>query len=271
MRLLPETRAAVGAALAAGRLLLWHAARPRPVRLKAPRDPVTVADGASERCIRRLLGRRFPAIGFLGEEGTVVEGREGRWIVDPLDGTIAFVAGLPTFAVSIALERRGSLEVGVLLFPRLGELFVAERGQGAWLGGRRLHVSAHRTLQHGVVSLWHDASVWGNRALRERLARVGRAARSIVCHGACYSLAGVAAGRLDGYWEQSAHPWDVAAGALLVREAGGRVSDGAGGPFRVESPTIIASNGRVHRRLVALLRSRGRRGGPRLTGRATPS
>jgi len=123
MKLRPETQAAITAARTAGRILDRWFGRVGPVRLKSARDPVTRADGASERAIRRLLGRRFPTIGFLGEEGgTVATGPDGRWIVDPLDGTIAFVAGLPTFGVSIALERRGRLEVGVMLFPRLREL-----------------------------------------------------------------------------------------------------------------------------------------------------
>jgi len=143
----PETRAAIAAARTAGRILDRWFGRVGPVRLKSARDPVTRADGASERAIRRLLGRRFPTIGFLGEEGgTVATGPDGRWIVDPLDGTIAFVAGLPTFGVSIALERRGRLEVGVMLFPRLHELFVAERGRGAWLNGRRIRVTRTRDM-----------------------------------------------------------------------------------------------------------------------------
>ena len=256
MRLAPETRAAVAAARAAGRILERDFGRVRGVRLKSPKDPVTATDTAAERCIRRLLARRFPEIGFQGEEGTVAEGPGGRWIVDPLDGTIAFIAGLPSFGVSIALERRGRLEAGVMLFPRLRELFVAERGRGAWLNGRRIRVSRATDLAGCVVSLWHNERVWGARRLRDRIARVGREVRSVAMFGACFSLAYVAAGRLDGYWELSANPWDVAAGALLVREAGGRVTDGAGGPFRLEEPTIVASNGRIHRRLVALLNGR---------------
>jgi myo-inositol-1(or 4)-monophosphatase len=168
--------------------------------------------------------RRFPAIGFLGEEGTTAAGSEGRWIVDPLDGTIAFMAGLPTFGVSIALESRGVIEAGVLFFPCLGELFVTERGRGAWLNGGRLRVSARTDLTGCVVSLWHDASAWGDREQREQLGRVGRRV--------------------------------PAAGALLVREAGGHVTDGAGGPFVLEKPTILATNGRIHARLVALLTRR---------------
>ncbi len=256
MRFHPETLAAVEAAEAAGRILLRHLDRVRGVRFKGAKDPVTEADVAAERCIRTLLARRFPQIGFLGEEGGAVEGPDGRWIVDPLDGTIAFIAGLPFFAVSIALERAGRIEAGVLFLPRLGELFAAERGRGAWLNGRRVHVSSHSTLADCVVSLWHDDSVWGDRKLRGRIARLALAVRSVRIFGAGFSLASVAAGRLDAYWEQSARPWDVAAGALLITEAGGRVTDGAGGSFNIHSPTILASNGPIHRRLVGLLNGR---------------
>jgi myo-inositol-1(or 4)-monophosphatase len=260
MTLSAETRAAVAAARLAGRILERYFGRVKGraggVRLKSPKDPVTVADAAAERAIRRYLRRRYPRVGFLGEEGTAVGGPDGRWIVDPLDGTIAFVAGLPTFGVSIALERAGRLEAGVLLFPRLRELFVAERGRGAWLNGRRLRVSPTTDLAHCVVSLWHDERVWRDARLRARVAAAGQAVRSAAMFGACFSLAYVAAGRLDGYWERSAHAWDLAAGALLVREAGGRVTRGDGAPFDLDDPTVLASNGRIHDRLVGLLNRR---------------
>jgi len=257
MTLRAETRAAIAAARAAGRILDRWFGRVGPVRLKSARDPVTRADGAAGRAIRRLLGRRFPTIGFLGEEqGAVTSGPDGRWIVDPLDGTIAFVAGLPTFGVSIALEQRGRLELGVILFPRLRELFVAERGRGAWLNGRRIHVSRRTDMARCVVSLWHEAGLWRDRPMRERVARVGGEARSVVMVGACFSLAYVAAGRLDAYWERQAHAWDLAAGAVLVREAGGRITGGAGQPFDVDEATVVASNGRIHDRVVAYLNGR---------------
>jgi myo-inositol-1(or 4)-monophosphatase len=256
MTLWPETRAAIEAAEAAGRILLRRFGRVRGVRFKGPKDPVTAADAAAERCIRASLARRFPDIGFLGEEGTRVDGPDGRWVVDPLDGTLAFISGLPFFAVSIALERRGRIEAGVILFPRLGELFVAERGRGAWLNGRRIHVSRRQALANCVISLWHDDTVWSDRRLRGRIARLALLVRNVRIFGAVFSLAYIAAGRLDAYWEQSAHPWDLAAGALLVTEAGGRVTEGGGGLFDMYQPTILASNGRIHRRLIAALNGR---------------
>ncbi|HYL81630.1 MAG TPA: inositol monophosphatase family protein, partial [Candidatus Acidoferrum sp.] len=256
MRFHPETLAAIEAAEAAGRILLRQLDHVRGVRFKGAKDPVTAADIQAERRIRTLLARRFPQIGFLGEEGSVIEGADGRWIVDPLDGTIAFIAGLPFFAVSIALERRRRVEAGVLYLPRLGELFVAERGRGAFLGRRPIHVSRTTRLGDAVIALWHDDTVWGNRRLRERIAALALRVRNVRIFGAGFSLAAVAAGRLDAYWEQSAKPWDVAAGALLVAEAGGRVTDGAGRSFDVNHATILASNGRIHRRLVGALNGR---------------
>jgi myo-inositol-1(or 4)-monophosphatase len=214
---------------------------------------VTATDVAAERCIRQALRRRFPRIGFVGEEGSTWDGPDGRWIVDPLDGTIAFVTGLPFSAVLIALERREKLETGVLHFPHLGETFVAERGRGAWLNGRRVRVSPRRRLVECVIALWHDDSVWSNRSLRERIALLALRVRNVRIFGAGYALACVAAGRLDAYWEQSAKPWDIAAGALLVEEAGGRVTDGRGRPLDLNQPTILASNGHIHRRLVSAL------------------
>jgi myo-inositol-1(or 4)-monophosphatase len=248
-----ETQAAIEAAEAAGRILLRHVGRARGVRLKSAKDPVTATDVAAERCIRQMLRRRFPRIGFLGEEGGAWDGPDGRWIVDPLDGTIAFVTGLPFSAVLIALERQKKLEAGVLHFPNLRETFVAERGRGAWLNGRRIRVSPRRQLVECVIALWHDDSVWGNRPLRERIAALALRVRNVRIFGAGYALACVAAGRLDAYWEQSAKPWDIAAGALLVEEAYGRVTDGQGRPLDLNQPTILASNGHIHRRLVSAL------------------
>lgn len=253
MRLRAETEAAVAAARTTGQLLLRHLGRVREVQLKGTKDPVTAADTAAEWCIQKVLARRFPAIGFLGEEGTTRDGSQGRWIVDPLDGTIGFIAGLPFFGISIALERQKKVQTGVILLPRLGELFVAERGRGAWLNGRRIHVSQTADLADCVLALWQDDSVWRDRPLRERIAQLALKVRSLRNFGAAFSLAYVAAGRLDGYWEQSAHPWDLAAGMLLVREAGGRITDGTGAPFALEQSTIIASNGRIHRHLVSAL------------------
>jgi myo-inositol-1(or 4)-monophosphatase len=259
-RLSPATRLAVRAARAAGAVLLAQLGRPRRVWTKAGSELATSADVAAERCIARLLRAGLPHAGFLGEEGGRRGPRDGAcWIVDPLDGTLSFVHGMPTFSVCIALARDGRLECGVILLPRLGELFVAERGRGAYLNGRRLHVSGTTRLRRAALALWHDASVWGDAALRGRLATLALGARVAWVHGAGFSLAYVAAGRLDAYWEQSAAPWDIAAGALLVEEAGGRVTDDRGRPLALDQPTILATNGHLHQRVLAHLRPRRRR------------
>jgi myo-inositol-1(or 4)-monophosphatase len=262
-RLGPETRLAVRAARAAGRVLLAHLGRLRHVRVKGPKDWVTEADVAAERRIAAILSAGLPGAGFLGEESGHQRASTGGdcWIVDPLDGTTAFVRGLPTFAVCIALARGGGLHTGVILLPRLGELFVAERGRGAFLNGRRIRVSGTARLGEAVLALWHDDSVWRDRPLRERLAALALASRHVRSEGAGFSLACVAAGRLDGYWEQSAGPWDMAAGVLLVEEAGGRVTDDRGRPLELAQPTILATNGRLHGRILEYLASR--RGRPR--------
>ncbi|HLE43109.1 MAG TPA: inositol monophosphatase family protein [Methylomirabilota bacterium] len=249
-----ETAAAIRAARAAGRILMAQLGRVRRVWHKTPRDLVTSADVAAERCIARMLAARFPAIGFLGEEGGRRGGTDGdHWIVDPLDGTTSFVSRLPTFAVCIALARAGRIECGVIFLPRLGELFVAERGHGAFLNGQRIRVSETERLRDAMLILWHDHSVWSDARRRARLAALARRARGVRSEGAGFSLAYVAAGRMDAYWEQSAAPWDMAAGALLVEEAGGRVTDDAGRPLRLEQPTILASNGRLHRAILGHL------------------
>jgi myo-inositol-1(or 4)-monophosphatase len=259
-RLSPATRLAVRAARAAGAVLLGQLGRPRRVWTKPGNELATSADVAAERCIARLLGAAMPGAGFLGEEGGRTGPRAGDcWIVDPLDGTLSFVHGMPTFSVCIALARDGRLDSGVIFLPRLRELFVAERGRGAYLNGRRLHVSETTRLRHAALALWHDAPVWGDRRLRERLAALALGARVAWSHGAGFSLAYVAAGRLDGYWEQSAKPWDIAAGSLLVEEAGGRVTDDRGRPLSLDQPTILATNGHLHRRILDHLRPRRRR------------
>jgi myo-inositol-1(or 4)-monophosphatase len=266
-RLSPETLTAMRVARVAGRLLLSRLGRIRRIAYKTPKDLVTSADLASERTIRRLLGARFPRLGFLGEEG----GRSGpagadHWVVDPLDGTTSFVSGFPTFAVLIALVRDGRVVTGVTFLPRLGELFVAERGRGAFLNGRRIRVSRTARLADALLILWQAQSVWRDRRLRERLAGLALGARTVRSEGAGFSLAYVAAGRAEAYWEQDASPWDMAAGALLVAEAGGRVTADSGGPLGFQQRTILASNGQLHRVLVEHL---GRKGVTERAGRGS--
>jgi len=251
-------RAAVEAAEAAGQLLLKHLGRPKRVATKRSAiDLVTELDHASEQLIERRLRRAFPEVGFFGEErGARGAAGDTRWIVDPLDGTNNFVHGLPIFGVSIALERRRRVLVGVIDDPTRRERFVALRGGGAWLNGRRIRVSRTPRLAQSLLStgfpsrfLTHDEPYLGWFQATQRHSHGVRRIGSTVV-----SLASVAAGRLEGFYERELWPWDIAAGALLVEEAGGRASNFEGNPVVLEEGRLVATNGLIHRHLLRLLK-----------------
>lgn len=226
-------------------------------------DLVTVADRTVEKIIRTRLGERFAEHGIYGEEGTRERlEREYRWYVDPLDGTTNFAHGFPQFCVSLGLEHRpaglkaeddGTMVAGVIYDPMRDELFCAERGRGAELNGRPIKVSRTETLAESLLATGFPSKkrhanpnihFYQEFTLRSHgVRRAGSAA---------LDLAYVAAGRLEAFWEFHLNPWDTAAGYLLVEEAGGRVTDFAGGPFRLDSREVLASNGLVHEELVKL-------------------
>lgn len=271
-----------GGAAATGQNLVWipraaEIAREAGARLreflaqgveteyKGDVDLVTVADRTVEKLIRGRLGETFPEHGIYGEEGTRdrMEG-EFRWYVDPLDGTTNFAHGFPQFCVSMGLEQRapgmpadqdGTLVAAVIYDPMRDELFTAERGQGARLNGRTMRVSrisklAESLLSTGFPSRKRHASpnvhFYQEFTLRSHgVRRAGSAA---------LDLAYVASGRLEAFWEFNLNPWDTAAGILLVEEAGGRVTDFAGNPFKLDSREILASNGLIQAELVDLFR-----------------
>ena len=225
-----------------------------------PTDLVTRADRMSEEIIVGLLRERFPDHGILAEEGTLHQGEEYRWIVDPVDGTTNFAHGVPLFAVSIGLERRGQLIAGVISHPSMGELFYADRGQGAFLRtngtDEALGVSGIGTVDEAIVAtgLPYDIRDTDNNVANiGRLVRVAREVR--ILGAAALHLAYVAAGRIEAFWEPALNPWDLAAGALLVEEAGGRLSHMSGSPFRVDCRDVLATNGRVHEQMLRLLSS----------------
>lgn len=226
-------------------------------------DVVTVADRTAEKLIRERLGESFPEHGVYGEEGTRdrLKG-EFRWYVDPLDGTTNFAHGFPQFCVSLGLEQRpadlkpgedGTLVAAVIYDPLRDDLFTAERGRGAQMNGRPLHVSripdlAEALLATGFPSRKRHMSpnvhFYQEFTLRSHgVRRAGSAA---------LDLAYVAAGRLEAFWEFNLNPWDTAAGILLVEEAGGRVTDFSGNHFRLDSREILASNGLIHEELLTL-------------------
>jgi len=233
------------------------------VSLKGPRNFVTAADRRAEEIVRTELAKARPDYGFLGEEGGAHEGADKthRFIIDPLDGTTNFLHGIAHFAVSIALERAGLIVAGVVYNPANDELFVAERGKGAFLNDRRLRVAARTRLADAIVACgMPHYGRGGDLALaRAEIAVAQREFAGLRRYGAAtLDLAWVAAGRLDAYWERDLSPWDLAAGSLLVREAGGFVSDCDGGDDIFNEAQIVAGNETMHRELLRLLKEAGK-------------
>jgi len=251
------------AAETAGRILMDKYQSGVKVSYKGAIDLVTEADHAAEQAIVAVIRARHPDHDILAEEGDYGwRGADQRWIVDPLDGTTNFAHGFPWFAVSIALEVRGVLALGTVFNPHNGELFVAERGHGATLNDRPLRVSATAELDRALLATGfaydHKTSPDNNYRDFERFQRAAQAVRRVGV--ASLDLACVASGRFDGFWELKLKPWDVAAGVLLVEEAGGRVSDYAGVPMPLDRGEILASNGRLHGPMLAILGGCGHAG-----------
>jgi myo-inositol-1(or 4)-monophosphatase len=252
-----ERRVAIDAARAAGELLREHFRKPQRVAYKGgPTNLVTEMDARAEALIVERLRGAFPDDAILAEERGAAGGRSGRrWLIDPLDGTTNYAHGLPIFAVSIALEQEGRVVVGVAFDPSRDELFVAERGAGATVGEIPLAVSRTTTLDESllVTGFPYDIRTASDTNLPEYAAFALRARAVRRLGSAVLDLAYVAAGRFDGFWELRLGPWDVGAGALLVQEAGGIVTNLAGGPLDLDAPRLVASNGLIHDELLAVL------------------
>lgn len=228
------------------------------VSLKGPGDYVSQADRKAEEIIRNELMRSRPTYGFLGEESAETLGTDGahRWIVDPLDGTTNFLHGIPHFAVSIALERNDEIVAGVIYNPATDELYTAERGGGAYLNDRRLRVAGRRSMSDAVIGTGvpHLGRGHHGKFLIELRHVMGECAGIRRMGSAALDLAFVAAGRLDGFWERSLAPWDMAAGIVLIREAGGFVSDLDAGRKIFETGAIAAGNEPILKDLLELVR-----------------
>lgn len=228
------------------------------VSVKGPGDFVSSADLKAERTLKTELTRARPGYALLFEESGAAEGTDPhhRWIVDPLDGTTNFLHGIPHFCISIALERDGEIVAGLIYEPTRDEMFWAEKGVGAYLNDRRLRVSARRQLGDALIA---TGIPFRDRARQPEylttLAAVMPATHGVRRFGAAaLDFAYVAAGRFEGFWEFGLAPWDIAAGLLLVREAGGYVSDLAGGQTMMTSGDVLATNDRLHLPLAALLK-----------------
>jgi len=232
------------------------------VSLKGPANFVSAADHRAEEILREELAHGRPGYGFVGEEGGAREGSDKthRWIVDPLDGTLNFLHGIPHFAISVALEREGTIVAGLVYNPANDELFTAERGKGAFLNDQRLRVAARKRLADTVVAcaLPHPSRGDVERVRKEHSTAQDQVAGLRRFGVASLDLAWVAAGRLDAYWERALSPWDMAAGIILVREAGGFVTDLDGGDTMLSSGDILAGNEAIHRELLRVFREAGK-------------
>lgn len=247
---------AVDAARIAGRFQQYRFASVLDVTLKGDKNLVTEVDRESERLIVGHLLGSFPDHCIVAEEGEYLQSDSPfRWIIDPLDGTTNYAHGFPWFCVSIGLESAGELVAGVIYNPLHDELFTATRGGGAFLNGQRLHVSTRSPLQNTLLGTGFPYDCARDPANNfDNFTAFQKAARGIRRAGAAaLDLAYVAAGRLDGFWELKLKPWDVAAGVLLVREAGGTVTTFDGSAYNVFNHRIVASNGLIHEEMTAML------------------
>lgn len=227
------------------------------VREKSKSNLVTEADEASQVAIYEFIHGRYPSHRFCGEEGLSVEAGDSpyRWVIDPLDGTTNYVHGFPYYAVSIGLECRGEMIVGVVFDPVHDEMFLAVRGEGATLNRRPLHCSDVGSLDQSLLIASLPVVTTESDAAVRRFLKALSAAQTVQRTGsAAMNLANLAAGRVDGFWSTNLKPWDMAAGILLVEEAGGRISKIDGSPFDLEQPNLLATNGSdIHQQLMSLL------------------
>ncbi|MDF2716159.1 MAG: myo-inositol-monophosphatase [Paenibacillus sp.] len=258
------TAVAINTAAKAGEWIKLKLGAHASLTLKStPQDLVTEVDKGSETMIRNLIKTHFPHHAILGEEGVApgaeasaqalkeLQDEEYLWIVDPIDGTTNFVHGFPFFSVSIALAHRGEVIVGVVYDPNRDELFVAEKGKGVYVKGKRMNVSAEAKLSDALIATGFPAdSKSALPANMKGLEAVVPKARNVrVAGSAALHMAYVAAGRLSGFWEIGLNSWDIAAGALLVQEAGGQVTDTAGQPYTLAVRHVLATNGAIHEEL----------------------
>jgi len=268
---------AIRAARAAGNVILRHADRldTLDVEAKSRNDFVSEVDRQAEAVIIDTIQRSFPDHGILAEESGARKGGEWTWVIDPLDGTTNYLHGFPQYAVSIALEHKGRIEHGVIYDPARNELFAGSRGEGATLDDRRIRVSKRQGLEGALLGTgfpFRQTQVGDFDGYLRMLAAMMRRTAGIRRAGsAALDLAWVAAGRMDGFWELGLKEWDMAAGALLIRESGGIVSDLSGGEGFLESGEILTANPRVYREMLSEIGRRPQRPGPTSARPSAPS
>ena len=237
--------------------ILIRGSRKRPtVRYKSRVDLVTAIDLKSEKYITSRIKKSFPEHAILAEEGGRSKNQSSHlWVIDPLDGTTNYAHGYPAYCVSIALMVDDKIMVGVIYDPIHDEMFYAARGRGAFLNKRRISVSAKNKLAHCLLATGFPYDIAESRIDNlDNFARMYKAARGIRRGGsAALDMCYLACGRFDGFWELKLHPWDTAAGMLLVQEAGGRVTRIDGGKYSIFDKSILASNGRIHKQMQKVL------------------
>lgn len=253
-------KTALDAAQAAGLLLKKNIYKPHAIEFKGVIDIVTEMDKKAEGLIMKIIKDKFPDHGILTEESQEQKtGSEYRWIIDPLDGTTNYSHGYPVFCVSVALERDGEIIMGVVYDPMLDELFTAEKGRGAYLHKKKIRVSRIAGLSRSLLATGFPYDVrtsqennmnhFANFAVRAQAIRRAGSAALDMCYVAC--------GRFDGFWELKLKPWDTAAAALIIQEAGGTATDFKGSPFSLYSGETLASNGLIHEEMIKVLQGKG--------------
>lgn len=256
----PALNVMVAAARKAGRKLIrdFGELENLQVSMKGPADFVSSADKRTEAILVEELQKARPHYGFVLEEAGIIDGpdKTHRFIIDPIDGTTNFLHSVPHFAISIGLERDGQMASAVIFNPITDELYTAERGQGAYLNDKRLRVAARKNLSECIFATGIPFLGRGDHQLfQSELSRMMAATAGIRRFGAAsLDLAYVAAGRFDGYWEWDLKPWDLAAGLLLVKEAGGVITDRNGGATMLQSGNVVAANEAMHPQLLKLLK-----------------
>ncbi|MDP2207705.1 MAG: inositol monophosphatase family protein [Bacteroidota bacterium] len=250
---------AIEAAKDAGKFLKQNLGKVREINLKSgqERNLVTEIDKKSEELIIGIIRKHFPTHDILAEESGSEHGKKSdfRWIIDPLDGTTNFTHGLPIFCVSIGLEHKGEIVAGVIYDPNLDELFSAEKGRGAFLNGKRLRVSQTPLLKNSLMVTGFPYNVTDNPDnCIQHFVNFLMAAQAVRRMGsAAIDLAYVAASRYDGFWEVNLNAWDMAAGVLLIREAGGKVTGFTGEEIDIYGKRVVASNGLIHDEMIGLI------------------
>jgi myo-inositol-1(or 4)-monophosphatase len=255
--MLPFKNFAEQIARKAGVLLKEKLSQKHEIYYKGEINLVTEADKMSEDLIITAISRNYPDHGILSEESPAIVGSGGlRWIIDPLDGTTNYAHGYPVFCVSIALENDGVVILGVIYDPMRDEIFIAARGEGAYLNGKKLNASSTDDISRSLLATGFPYDIRkskeNNLNYFNSMARKAQAIRR--AGAAALDIAYVAAGRFDGFWELKLMPWDTAAGLLMVEESGGIVSDIAGAAWNIALPDVVASNGLIHQQMINVFR-----------------